>query len=123
MPRKYVNISDKVLENNLLLLKNDFVQSTNPDKHIIVRKVRLINSNGQLDVGCCLCGDFADDSSYSYGIIDNFVICSNELNEKDIHVHNLNNNNKLYFWFCDYKGNRLTSVDDYYFTLELELIY
>lgn len=122
MPRKYVNISDKVLENNLLLLKNDFVQSTNPDKHIIVRKVRLINSNGQLDVGCCLCGDFAEDSSYSYGLIDDFIICSNEINEKDIHVHNLNNN-KLYYWFCDYKGNRLTSVDDYYFTLELELIY
>ena len=122
MPRKYVNITDKVLENNLLLLKNDFVQSTNPDKHIIVRKVRLINSNGQLDVGCCLCGDFAEDSSYSYGLIDDFIICSNEINEKDIHVHNLNNN-KLYYWFCDYKGNRLTSDDDYYFTLELELIY
>ena len=122
MPRKYMNITDKVLENNLLLLQNDFVQSQNPDKQLIVRKVRLINPYGQLDVGCCLCGDLADQSSYSYGLMDDFIMCSNEINEKDIHIHNLNNN-MLYFWFRDYKRNRLTSDDDYYFTLELELVY
>ena len=122
MPRRYINISDKVLENNLLLLNLEFVQSTEPNKTIVVRKVRLINPNGQLDIGCCLCGDFADNSSYSYGLVDNFIMCSNEINDKDIHVHNLNNN-KINFWFCDYKGNRLTDADDYYFTLELELIY
>ena len=118
---KYISVSDRASEDNDFKLINDFVQSTN-DKYIVIKKVRLINNNGQLDIGCCLCGNFADDSSYSYGIIDNFVICSNEINEKDIHVHNLNSN-KLYFWFCDYKGNRLSSDDDYYFTLELELIY
>ena len=104
MPRRYINISDKVLENNLLLLNLEFVQSTEPNKTIVVRKVRLINPNGQLDIGCCLCGDFADNSSYSYGLVDNFIMCSNEINDKDIHVHNLNNN-KINFWFCDYKGN------------------
>ena len=122
MPRRYVSISDKINEITVLYLKNDFVQSSNPDKQLIVRKVRLINPYGQLDVGCCLCGDFADDSSYSYGLIDNFIMCTNELNQKEIHIHNLNNN-ILNFWFCDYKGNRLTSADDYYFTIELELIY
>ncbi len=120
MPRKYININEKVLENNLLLLKNDFVQAK--EKYLIIRKVRLINNDGQLDVGCCLCTNLSDESSYSYGIIDNFVMCTNEFNEKRIHVNNLSNN-RLYFWFCDYKGYRLTSADNYYFTLELELEY
>ena len=122
MPRKYINITEKVHDKNLLLLKNDFVQSSNPDKQLIVRKVRLINPYGQLDVGCCLCGDFADQSSYSLGLMDDFVMCTNEINEKVIHVHNLNNN-MLYFWFRDYKGNLIIDTDEYYFTLELELVY
>ena len=49
-------------------------------------------------------------------------MCTNELNQKEIHIHNLNNN-ILTFWFCDYKGNRLTANDDYYFIIELELVY
>ena len=122
MPREYINITNKVYENNELLLKNDFVQSTNPDKYIIVRKVRLINSNGQLDVGCCLCADFAEDSSYSYGLIDDFIICSNEINEKEIHIHSINIR-RLNFNFKDYKGQKITYADDYYYTLELKLIY
>ena len=121
MSVKYISISDRVKEDNEFKLINDFVQSTN-DKYIVIRKVRLINNNGQLDIGCCLCGDFADDSSYSLGLMDDFIICSNELNQKEIHVHNINCRT-LNFWFRDYKGNRLTSDDDYYFTLELELIY
>ena len=122
MPRRYVNMSGKVSENMWIQFDLDFTISTDPNKTIIIRKVRLINPYGQLDIGCCLCGDFADDSSYSYGIIDNFIMCTNELNQKEIHIHNLNNN-ILNFWFCDYKGNRLTSDDDYYFTIELELVY
>ena len=122
MPRKYINVTAKVNDKNTLNLNLDFVQSTNPDKTIIVRKVRLINSYGQLDVGCCLCGDFADDSSYSVGLMDDFIICTNEINEKSIHIHSVNCRH-LHFWFRDYKGNLLTSDDDYYFTLELEIIY
>ena len=69
MPVKYISISDKVSEDNEIKLINDFVQSTN-DKYIVIKKVRLINNNGQLDIGCCLCGNFAEDSSYSYGLFD-----------------------------------------------------
>ena len=122
MPRRYVNITEKVDEKIGLTLGPDFVISTDPNKTIVVRKVRLINSYGQLDVGCCLCGDFADESSYSIGLMDAFIMCTNELNQKEIHIHN-NNCNHISFWFRDYKGNLLTSDDDYYFTLELELIF
>ena len=122
MPRKYINITEKVHDKNLLLLKNDFVQSSNPDKQLIVRKVRLINPYGQLDVGCCLCGDFADESSYSIGLMDDFIMCTNELNQKEIHIHNKNCNH-ISFWFRDYMGELLTEDDNYYFTLEIELIF
>ena len=122
MPRKYINITEKAHDKNLLLLKNDFVQSSNPDKQLIVRKVRSINPYGQLDVGCCLCGNFSDQSSYSIGLIDNFIMCTNELNQKEIHIHNTNCNH-INFYFRDYKGNLLTAADDYYFTLELEFLY
>ena len=80
MPVRYISISDRVSEDNDFNLINDFVQSTN-DKYIVIRKVRLINDNGQLDVGCCLCGNFADDSSYSYGLFDDYIMCTNEFNE------------------------------------------
>ena len=122
MPRRYINITEKVSEKLNIKLISDFIQSRDPNKMIIIRKVRLINPYGQLDVGCCLCGDFADESSYSLGLMDDFIMCTNEINEKVIHVHNLNNN-MLYFWFRDYKGNLLTADDDYYFTLEIELIF
>ena len=89
---------------------------------LLSRKVRLINNNGQLDVGCCLCGDFADESSYSYGLMDDFIICSNEINEKEIHIHD-NNMRFIKFYFRDYKGIKITAADDYYFSLEIKLIY
>ena len=51
------------LENiNSIRLPNDFTQSTIKDKYIVVKKVRLINNYDQLDIGCSLCGDFADES-------------------------------------------------------------
>ena len=114
-------MSGLVEDNNTLKLINDFVQSSN-DRYIVIRKVRLINSNGQLDMGCCLCGDFGDESSYSYGLIDDFIICSNEINEKEIHVHS-QNLKYLKFWFRDYKGVKITENDHYYFTLELKIVY
>ena len=122
MPRRYINISEKVSEKLNIKLISDFIQSTDPNKMIVVRKVRLINPYGQLDVGCCLCGDFADESSYSVGLMDDFIMCTNELNQKEIHIHN-NNCNHISFWFRDYKGELLTSDDNYYFTLEIELIF
>ena len=122
MPIKYINITDKVYNSNEIHLPNDFTMSREKDKYISVLKVRLINNSGQLDIGACLCGNFADESNYSYGLIDDFVMCSNEYNEKMIHIHNTNLRS-LKFWFKDYKGNLITSSDNYYYTLELKLIY
>ena len=121
MPVKYINYSDHGKDEYKLHLPNDFTSSHN-DKYIVIKKVRLINSNGQLDVGCCLCGDFADESSYSYGLMDDFIICSNEINEKEIHIHD-NNMRFIKFYFRDYKGIKITAADDYYFSLEIKLIY
>ena len=122
MPRRYINISEKVSEKLNIKLISDFIQSRDSNKMIVIRKVRLINPYGQHDVGCCLCGDFADESSYSVGLMDDFIMCTNELNQKEIHIHN-NNCNNISFWFRDYKGELLTSDDNYYFTLEIELIF
>ena len=121
MVTKYINVSHHVYDSNYVLLPNDFTCSTN-DKYIVIKKVRLINNNGQLDVGCALCGNFADESSYSWGIIDDFIMCTNEINEKEIHIHD-NNLRQLNFWFRDYKGNKITTEDDYYFTIEIKIIY
>ena len=121
MPIKYINISNRVGDNNTIDLPNDFTCSIG-EKRISVLKVRLINKFGQLDVGSVLCGDFADESSYSYGLFDDFIICSNEINEKIIHVHNTNLR-KLNFYFKDYKGEKITYEDEYYYTLELKLSY
>ena len=121
MPTKYINISNRVDDNNVIDLPNDFTYSKN-EKFISVLKVRLINNNGQLDVGSVLCGDFADDSSYSFGLFDDCIICSNEINEKIIHIHNINLR-RLNFYFKDYKGEKITYEDEYYYTLELKLNY
>ena len=66
MPIKYINISNRVDDNNVIDLPNDFTQSNN-QKYISVLKVRLINNYGKLEVGNVLCWNFADDSTYSYG--------------------------------------------------------
>ena len=115
-------MTDKVYNSNEIHLPNDFTISREKDKYISVLKVRLINNSGQLDICCCLCGNFADESSYSYGLMDDFIMCSNEYNEKMIHIHNINLRS-LKFWFKDYKGNLITTSDNYYYTLELKLIY
>ena len=115
-------MSDKVYDENVVYLPMDFTISDNENKYISILKVRLINSNGQMDIGCCLCGNFADESSYSYGLMDDFIMCSNEFNEKSIHIHN-ENIRSLKFWFKDYKGVLIQDSDNYYYTLELKLIY
>jgi len=119
---KYISISDRVQDMNELKLINDFVQSLSDARYIIIRKVRLINNDGQLDVGCCLCGNFGDDSSYSYGIMDDYIMCTNEFNEKEIRVCD-RNLKYLKFFFRDYKGDKITYNDNYYYTLDLKLIY
>ena len=115
-------MTGRVANTNSLRLTNDFTQSTNKNKYIVIKKVRLINNYGQLDIGCSLCGDFADESQYSYGLIDDFIMCSNEINEKIIHIHN-NNLCELKFYFNDYKGVPIGTDDEYYYTLELRLEY
>jgi len=122
MAIRYINVTNKVDDINQVDLPNDFIMSQSEQKCISVLKVRLINSDGQLDVGCCLCGNFVDDSSYSYGIVEDFIMCTNEYNEKMIHV-NANNLKHLKFYFTDYKGLKITTSDNYYYTLELKLIY
>ena len=122
MTIKYISVSDRVQANNELKLINDFVQSTAKTRYIIIRKVRLINNNGQLDVGCCLCGNFGDESSYSYGIMDDYIMCTNEFNEKEIKVCD-KNLKYLKFFFRDYKGEKISYEDEYYYTLDLKLIY
>ena len=87
-----------------------------------INKVILINNNGQLDIGCAFCGDFSDESCYSYGLIQDFIIRTNEINEKQIHVHNTNMR-KLTFCFKDYKGVPITYDDEYYYSLELRIEY
>ena len=59
MPIRYINMTGRVNDVNKVRLPNDFTQSTK-DKSIIIKKVRLINNNGQLDIGCALCGYFSD---------------------------------------------------------------
>ena len=120
--QKYFNILHfcaKYFVQNILCKISLPTQSTK-DKYIIIKKVRLINNNGQLDIGCALCGDFSDESCYSYGLIEDFIICTNEINEKQIHVHNTNMR-ELKFTFKDYKGVPITYDNEYYYSLELRI--
>ena len=78
MPVKYINVTHQIKDHgNYIILPNDFTMSTN-EKYIVIRKVRLITADGQIDAGSCLCGNFADESSYSWGIIEDFIMCTNE---------------------------------------------
>ena len=66
--------------------------------------------------------DFGDESCYSYGLIEDFIICTNEINDKQIHVHNTNMR-ELKFSFKDYKGVPITYDNEYYYSLELRIEY
>lgn len=95
------------------------------DKYVVVRKLRLVNPQGQLDVGCSLCGNLGGENSYTYGILEHpYIIASNEISEK---VFKVSSNLKyLKFWFDDYMGIQIytsNQTDKWYYTLELELIY
>ena len=130
--KQYINIIDYigVDENNnqhneyTYKLPIDFIQSDR-DKYVVVRKLRLVNPQGQLDVGCSLCGNLGGENSYTYGILEHpYIIASNEISEK---VFKVSSNLKyLKFWFDDYMGIQIytsNQTDKWYYTLELELIY
>ena len=54
MPIRYINMTGRVNDSNTVRLPNDFTQTTK-DKYIIIKKVRLINNNGQLDMAEKFC--------------------------------------------------------------------
>ena len=121
MLRKYMNYTDHGKRSYELYMPNDFRYSKVEGKSIIIHKLNLYNSNGQLMFCCYLCGNFATDTTYSFGLIGDYIMSSNELNPKQILVKsNLNN---MKFWFKDYKGKLIEEADDFYFTLEYELVY
>ena len=95
MRSKYVNINDKIYfnfdpQNNFMHntyyydLPLDFIQSKN-DKYIIVRKFRMFNGNGQMDIGTCLTSEIlSKECCYNFGINynQNYIMSANELNIK-----------------------------------------
>ena len=121
MLRKHMNYTDHGKRSYELYMPNDFRYSKVEGKSIIIHKLNLYNSNGQLMFGCYLCGNFATDTTYSFGLINDYLMSSNELNPKQILIKSHLNNMK--FWFKDYKGKLIDESDDFYFTLEYELIY
>ena len=46
MPIKYINMTGRVNNINSVRLPNDFTQSINNEKYIVIKKVRLINNYG-----------------------------------------------------------------------------
>lgn len=140
MPRKvYVNINDKIFHDfnpahdfthNTFIyeLPLDFIQSRE-DKYIVIRKLRMFNNDGQMELGACLTSNvLSKDCCYNYGLNynQNYIMSSNEINEKIFKISS--DVKKIDFTFTDYKGELLTIHDDilnaaYYYVLELELVY
>ena len=71
---------------------------------------------------CNFGGNFVDESQYNYYIILDYIIFSNEINEKEIHITS-KNLQTLEFWFRDYKSVLITCDQDYYFTFKFILVY
>ncbi len=120
MKVRYQNYTDMVKTINYLDLIPAFVKC-NDIKFIIIKNVKLFNEKGQIDVGCCLCGDFADNSNYSDGLIKDFIITTNNPYEKLIRINN--DVRRLTFYFKDYKGEYIKEDSGYYYLIELELCY
>ena len=128
----YVPLLDPTHPHNLFeySLPNDFIQSTNK-KYVVIKKVRLFNNEGQLDMGGCLCSNLASECCYNYGLGENqnYIMSVNELNEKVFEIKS--EIKTIQFWFCDYKGIKLCyseqgTVDlteGYYYVIEMELVY
>ncbi len=135
---KYININGKIeftfdywsnyMNNTYKLnLPLDFIQSKN-DKYIIIRKLRLFNNEGQMDIGSCLASEaLCRENMYSEGLNynKNYIMSANELNEKKFKISS--DIKVVDFTFTDYKGELINTYDDitkcYYYVLELELVY
>jgi len=136
MRSKYVNINDTIYHeipfmrthNTYILdLPNDFIQSKN-DKYIIVKKFRMFNGNGQMDIGACLTSEIlSKECCYNFGINynQNYIMSANELNDKKFKISS--DIKQIDFTFTDYKGEKINITQDlstiYYYVLELELLY
>lgn len=120
MPVMYLTSTDQVKTVNTLELHANFVKS-DEYKYIIIKNVKLFNSNGQVDVGGYLCGDFADNNNFSTGLMNDFIMSSNNQYEKIITIDN--NCRRISFYFKDYKGNHIKEDSGYYYLLELALVY
>ncbi len=136
MPRKYVNINDRIYHeipfmrthNTYIFdLPLDFIQSKN-EKYIIIKKLRIFNGNGQMDIGTCLTSEtLSRECCYNFGINynQNYIMSSNEINEKKFQINS--DIKQIDFTFADYKGEKIEITHDldtiYYYIIELELIY
>ena len=110
-----------------LNLPLDFIQSKN-DKYLIVKKLRLFNNDGQMDLGACVSSKaLCCENIYTEGINfnQNYIMAANELNEKKFKISS--DLKTVDFLFTDYKGELLNTYEDitkcYYYVLEIELIY
>ena len=95
MPKVYVNINDKIFHDfdpthnythntYIYNLPSDFIKS-DKDKYIIIRKLRMFNQDGQMELGACLTSDILSKiCCYNYGINfnQNYIMSTNEINEK-----------------------------------------
>ena len=120
MPVIYLTATGCVQTVNSVELLDEFVKAPE-NKTIIITNLKLFNSNGQVDVGAYLCGNFADSINYSTGLMNDFVMATNNTHKKQISIDN--NCRRLSFYFRDYKGNYIKDDCEYYYLLELMLVY
>ena len=119
MCQKYLIVTNKIKTTNIVELDEDFVKCR-CNKYIKIESIKVFNDNGQIDIGCCLCGTFADDSIKSSGLINDFIASTYNPEPKIIAIHN--NDKRLMFYFRDYKGELLDEKLNYYYTIELLLL-
>ena len=120
MPQKYLTVSNTIKAINKIDLLDEFVKAEG-EKYIVIKNVKVFNNNGQIDVGMFLCGTFADESVKSYGLMDDFIASTGDSNDKIIRISN--NDSRITFYFKDYKGATIEEKSDYYYLIELLLVW
>ena len=120
MPLKYLAVINTIKSVNKLELIDEFVKAEG-EKYIVIKDVKVFNNTGQIDVGMFLCGTFGDDSIKSCGLIDDFIASTSITRDKYIHVNN--NDSRITFYFKDYKGTTIEEKSDYYYLIDLLLIW